>query len=163
MDTSPQYIKLCEKAEEIQGDWKPSAWDWCYCKIYREVVILSGYETDAGYYGHGIEESVFEPKWQAFCAVEEGGIKSYKEQESFKLDHAWLPTQSQLQEMVGDYQMARDYIWGIGSNLDNEPYLFKGAFSEGYILSFNSMEQLWLAFVMKEKYGKIWNGTDWVK
>jgi len=26
---------------------------------------------------------------------------------------------------------------------------------------FTSMEQLWLAFVMKEKYGKVWNGEDW--
>jgi len=25
-----------------------------------------------------------------------------------------------------------------------------------------SMEQLWLAFVMKEKYSKTWNGKDWV-
>ncbi len=26
-----------------------------------------------------------------------------------------------------------------------------------------SLEQLWLAFVMKEKYGKVWNGENWVK
>jgi len=26
-----------------------------------------------------------------------------------------------------------------------------------------SMEQLWLAFIMSEKYGKVWNGDDWVK
>jgi hypothetical protein len=25
-----------------------------------------------------------------------------------------------------------------------------------------SWEQLWLAFVMKEKYNKVWNGEDWV-
>ena len=24
-------------------------------------------------------------------------------------------------------------------------------------------EQLWLAFVMKEKYNKVWNGEDWIK
>ena len=27
---------------------------------------------------------------------------------------------------------------------------------------FHSLEQLWLAFVMKEKYNKVWNGEDWV-
>jgi len=27
----------------------------------------------------------------------------------------------------------------------------------------DSMEQLWLAFVMKEKYNKIWNGENWIK
>ena len=26
-----------------------------------------------------------------------------------------------------------------------------------------SMEQLWLAFVMKDKYKKVWNGEDWIK
>ena len=25
----------------------------------------------------------------------------------------------------------------------------------------NSMEQMWLAFVMKEKYNKYWTGTEW--
>jgi len=24
------------------------------------------------------------------------------------------------------------------------------------------MEQLWLAFVMKEKHNKTWNGKDWI-
>lgn len=28
---------------------------------------------------------------------------------------------------------------------------------------FTTMEQLWLAFTMKEKYNKKWNGEDWVK
>jgi hypothetical protein len=25
-----------------------------------------------------------------------------------------------------------------------------------------SMEKLWLSYVMKEKYGKSWNGQEWV-
>ncbi len=28
--------------------------------------------------------------------------------------------------------------------------------------SFTSMEQLWLAFVMKEKYNKVWDGEEWI-
>jgi hypothetical protein len=32
-----------------------------------------------------------------------------------------------------------------------------------YAKQFASSEQLWLAFVMEEKYGKIWNGEGWVK
>jgi len=28
---------------------------------------------------------------------------------------------------------------------------------------FHSMEQLWLAFVMKELYNKQWSGEEWVK
>lgn len=26
-----------------------------------------------------------------------------------------------------------------------------------------SMEQLWLIFVMQEKYNKVWDGKDWIK
>jgi len=32
-----------------------------------------------------------------------------------------------------------------------------------YTNDFTSMEQLWLAFVMNEKYNKVWNGKDWMK
>jgi hypothetical protein len=30
-----------------------------------------------------------------------------------------------------------------------------------YSPQLESMEQIWLAFIMKEKNGKIWNGEDW--
>ena len=29
-------------------------------------------------------------------------------------------------------------------------------------IKFTSMEQLWLAFIMREKYQKVWSGTEWV-
>jgi len=32
-----------------------------------------------------------------------------------------------------------------------------------YSEQFTSMEQLWLAFVMKEKYGKVWDRKDWIE
>lgn len=32
-----------------------------------------------------------------------------------------------------------------------------------YVMVFRSMEQLWLAFVMFEKFQKRWDGQDWVK
>jgi len=31
------------------------------------------------------------------------------------------------------------------------------------IINCNSMNELWLAFVMHEKYQKIWTGEKWVK
>ena len=36
-----------------------------------------------------------------------------------------------------------------------------GVFYLEYFEPLNSMEQLWLAFVMKEKYNKTWNGEEW--
>ena len=52
MDTSKTYIKMCEKAVEIQEAWDIKSWDFVYCKEDKETVVLSDYETDGGFYGH---------------------------------------------------------------------------------------------------------------
>ena len=133
MDTSEQYIKMCEKAEEIQALWEaPRKQDWC---APRGV-------SHPDYFGVDIYNSfVF------------GTGPNIKEQA------IWLPRQDQLQEMVGykglPYLLtqafersvnggATSYIWGNGKH-------------------FTSMEQLWLAFVMGERYHKVWNGITWKK
>ena len=62
----------------------------------------------------------------------------------------WLPRQDQLQGML---------------NRENDRYLMVQEFSywvsENYA-SYYSMEQLWLAFVMKEKFNKTWDGDNWI-
>ena len=62
-----------------------------------------------------------------------------------------LERQDQLQEMV-EYDwvvcVKRVYDFMFSLNPPEMPH---------------SMEQLWLAFVMKEKYNKVWNGTEWIK
>lgn len=63
----------------------------------------------------------------------------------------WLPGQDQLQELHGwkfNNQAIKFWEWGSEFNPETKD-LF-------------SWEQLWLAFVMKEKYNKIWNGKDWI-
>ncbi len=75
----------------------------------------------------------------------------------------FLPTQDQLQKMVKD---------------ETDPYCLVLLWREGGFddwlsklpewqtvgnRKFTSMEQLWLAFCMSEKYGKIWSGTEWIK
>jgi hypothetical protein len=68
----------------------------------------------------------------------------------------WLPRQDQLQDMIGK----------------NLPFIAEGFYE--YMESFmpeledsmynkyDSMEQLWLAFVMGEKYEKLWDGAEWI-
>ena len=63
-------------------------------------------------------------------------------------DHLWLPRQDQLQEMLS---------WKFPNKFRYIVFVF---FRDNK--QFTSMEQFWLAFVMKEKYGKTWNGEDWV-
>ena len=73
----------------------------------------------------------------------------------------WLPRQDQLQEMI-------EKKWKDGFNditgRKFYPCDLLRAFCDFsvYCKPKESMEQLWLAFVMKEKYNKVWNGEDWV-
>ena len=69
----------------------------------------------------------------------------------------WLPRQDQLQEMVdiGDWitVLSRFAIFAFGGKrvIDGTPH------------NVFTMEQLWLAFCMHEKYNKVWNGEEWIK
>ena len=126
MDTSETYIKMCEKAEEIQ---KSQMLGWC-----------SG---DFMYDGKRIVV------WHRECGLLE-------EEELGEL-RVWLPRQDQLQEMIGDFQQCVDKMvfWceegKARITFDKMSY------------TFTSMEQLWLALVMFERYGKMWSGENWVK
>jgi len=70
----------------------------------------------------------------------------------------WLPQQDDLQTIAWDYY---DEVEGDLYSL----YIFFREFMEHYYWHntypceiFDSFEQLWLAFVMKSCYNKIWNG-----
>lgn len=63
--------------------------------------------------------------------------------------YVFLPRQDQIQEMIGNYPIL--YFLRM-LYLKFDPW-FKP----------NSFEQLWLAFYMWEKHGKIWKDNKWVK
>jgi len=131
MDETELYIKMCDKATEIQerrdrlrlGDF-----------VWRGPKYL--YET---------------------CICEK--VICYRE------DMVWLPRQDQLQYMIntdipaGAFSLInRIHIFCYGQ----QPQVLKELFViVDYVIQFKSMEQLWLAFVMKEKYNKVWNGEEW--
>jgi len=138
MDTTTKYILMCEKAEEIQeiaplesGTWyaylrheNKERWILDEDAPIVELIVASRDEHEPG---HVFEDSI---------------------------EHCWLPTQDQLQEMIKEsfdnlYQMSyRFYAWQVRQDLN-------------ILLEQTSMEQLWLAFVMKEKYNKTWNREEW--
>jgi len=68
--------------------------------------------------------------------------------------YIWLPHQDQLQEMV--------------EAVDTSPYKLHLALTRwleievGLPPPYDSMEQLWLAFVMKERHNKTWDGDNWI-
>ena len=63
----------------------------------------------------------------------------------------WLPRQDQLQEMVN---WEKIFIVREGKEYQQRSL-------GDILLRANSMEQLWLAFVMKEKFNKEWDGKEW--
>lgn len=80
----------------------------------------------------------------------------------------WLPRQDQLQEMV----LSKFIFRGDGINYSNDTtrtelftmmksFLYFICNTPGNELPNGSMEQLWLAFVMKEKFNKTWDGSNW--
>jgi len=68
--------------------------------------------------------------------------------------YTWLPRQDQIQEMIK----------GESWNKLNRFYTFVLSLKLLDLKMFgihNSLEKLWFAFYMKEKFNKTWNGKEW--
>ena len=148
MDKPETYIKMSD-CPEIQEDWKPQIGDWFYKEdgigyglwLICQVSAPNGETLWCS--GERMNQPPFEGKLVQFTAPE---------------NYIWLPLQSQLQEMIGEeYSINLLYAFHRFYNTmgcDLYPHTINGAKT--------SMEQLWLTFVMKEKYNKTWYGEDWV-
>ena len=137
MDTSETYIKMCD-CPEIQILYESEQqgnclWDY----TLRWEWDRSAY-TYVGYMEFGGELR-----------------QEFKTHDGYAWHCLWLPRQDQLQEMIGGMDKCLElvYWWQEASKV--------GDYHGYYHDSFDSMEQLWLAFVMKEKYNKVWNGEEW--
>jgi len=147
MDTSPKYIEMCKKAIEIQEQWKPDVADFVMGEYESTITI-----------------------WQTVQGIDHGSLKPLftnagKLAWYLKSEMIWLPRQDQLQELT--------HAKKHGGALFGELIKFIEWFEKTYIemsnmdkpnrTFFNTQEQLWLAFVMKEKYGEKWIDNDWRK
>ena len=121
------------------------------CEKIKEIQQLRGeglwengdFYTDDILKEHNREASVFEEA----------------SDEPYEMYHpTWLPRQGQLQKMIKDKWKSEYCLYYLAMFIK-----FWKHYDEKYIVSFNSMEQLWLAFVMKEKYNRIWNKKEWEK
>jgi len=151
MDTSKENIKMCEMAVEIQKEHKKELGDF--------IVSLSQLHVRVG----------FDEKTTTY-------LKHLRFMRSYGSSKIWLPRQDQLQEMIkiigeevrtcADHERLDSFHLFVfpkrGSGVMPHKKEFEAiAKQEAYVTQFHSMEQLWLAFVMKEKYQKTWNGERW--
>lgn len=124
MDTSEQYIKMCEGAEEIQSN-QHNERDWLG-NIYFGNLDIEPVEQKPHLFSNNFSEVT--------------------------PSTVWLPRQDQLQEMVADNSLERPWV-----------HLCYQFYKWAHLNwnDFASMEQLWLAFIMKENYKKTWDGEEW--
>ena len=139
MDKSQEvFINMFEKAEELQKLWEPKRGDIVYDvannrNIWRSIDwhVITTAFTIAE--GNRFHVDMY----QDICKKE---------------DYIWLPTQNQLQQLTG--------IESIPTLLSqfNEFVFGNVEYATQFI---DSCEKLWLAFVMKKRYNKTWNGRKW--
>jgi hypothetical protein len=161
MDLTNVYLNMCNKATEIQKFWKPTVGDWIWRKYtvfgeeidnqiwtkdkMAEITILTFKSSIDGY-------------WSATNS--EGDERIFKTPEELhKVTCIWLPCQDQVQEMFDFITgTSKDWMWTLLGAIHN--FSVKSDFKEWIP---TSMEQLWLDFLMQEKYRKHWNGQTWIK
>ena len=162
MDTSEQYkesivspLEPLEKIEHVKWYEDPVYKKMCDCE---EIQKSHKWELGSFYWM---------PK-DGDCAIYSSECREFSrfttlsDGQEFALDDPfiWLPAQSQLQEMVQgekhSHLLAHEFaLWCHGGEeLGRTVYGFPNCTW--------SMEQLWLAFVMKEKFDKTWDGDKWV-
>ena len=161
MDTSKIYVKMCEKAEEIQKPWQPSIGDWFLHDYHGTTGFGKSEDTiwpDKEEWDK-IECLTYKPSIDDYIEVSEanGSHGVYTSSDLLKDRHVWLPRQDQLQEMTWDFPFAQAF-----DDLErfSESVSFK-IVKQQSLPKLPTWEQLWLAFAMKEKYDKVWDGTNW--
>jgi len=173
MDTSETYIKMCEKAREIQIDkfegeglvagdciWNGKQHIW----LANDFFGLYGlWKSRVPYAYIACMEDTMPVTFTQDNLM--GSVTMRKEK--YVLTRLagfgiWLPRQDQLQDMLG--QLSTE-TWAVLQLVDwatEYSHHYQDTVYTEYAIQFKSMEQLWLAFVMKEKYNKIWDGDTWV-
>jgi len=152
MDTSETYIKMCD-CSEIQELWEPRNMDR-FAEPAREY-------DEFPYYTYTISSTGHFRRLLYYLISEVDGPFSYELYSIVTFERSpsyiWLPRQDDLQEMFKGVH-----------GLYDEPYIATNDFynfirSFVYpIKMFKTMEQLWLAYYMYEKYKKTWSFKDHV-
>lgn len=167
MDTSKEYIEMlrklaqqCHEMEEgsfIQDGWQMQKGDFVleYLPYHQECFLITRphirQRTSDGtqIYNHsyifkGVHLDIGLPDSEVLDKIQ---VRTVAVQNLI-----WLPRQDQLQEMVEKEDIG-GLVWRF-TQWWNVQRVGKSC-----RLSF---EQLWLAYVMKEKYNKVWNDKEWV-
>jgi hypothetical protein len=148
MDATNRYAMMCQKAAEIQNLWRPKQCDF--------IINLEDLEEGLSFCRQA--ESMVQVVDMYYQDHE--STEYQQESQDLKENALWLPRQDQLQKIVEPDDSKVYSI--IRSVIESQYYEFsKGTYVAATDV-FYSMEQMWLGYIMMEKYNKIWNEEDWV-
>jgi hypothetical protein len=122
------------------------------CIRARELQLAHSIYEAGDFFYEGLDPITQQPRFSVATESQNG-----QERTIASLKSCWLPRQDQLQAMAGEY-LAQCKLMYL--------HLMKVSLMDAINSSsdwIESMEQLWLSLIMKEKYGKVWKNTDWVK
>jgi hypothetical protein len=161
INMNKEYITKCEKAVELQKDYEPTIGDLVYFNGMTDIedmVVCDGDEWRNGLH-----------PWTMYAGDDMEVRAPTKEQLEKTV---WLPTQEQLQEMVmikhndkpcwvctlSKFDRFTDFI--IEEEVDNESICLRSNIEYPML----SITELWLAYVMWNKFKKTWNieKEEWV-
>ena len=131
---------MCGAAKEIQLQWKQDYGDFF---VDEKGEIKCWISRDPGHY-----------------KVKKGFRICVKEDVIHLSKYSWLPKQDQLIEMAQVPGRRYENVTQDFFNWTKVPY---EVLSDTPATLFRSMEQIWLAFVMQQKFNKQWDGSEWVK
>ena len=132
------YIKMCEKAEEIQKEWKPKIGDK-FANIDHAIGMIILFPVTKEEKQNFIKDKFWLPTQEQ---LQEMILKIFSPfAKIIKLD-----------EFVSNY--VKIYK---GTKYEKKYWV------ELYPTAIESINEFWLMYVMYEKYHKIWTGEKWVK
>ncbi len=136
MDLSKEYIRMCERATEVEKTWSYLVGDFYYDKGSTYVSREGRHEG-------------------AVSIVETHTLSDMVEGNFMRSKTVWMPRQDQLQEMADlrDLRIGKTVKGFVLYNPDGSP-------SPGH---YSSLEKLWLVLVMREKYQRKWDGDQWIR
>ncbi len=142
MDTSEQYIKMCD-CPEIQEQWKVEEGDWvAFC---GDVKAIADYEIWA------LEKRELSDIecWNEVVVLMGGHFVDHfmEARECF----VFLPRQDQIQEMMGFHDFNFNQIEELRT------------FYEVTDIAWQTWEQLWFATYMHKCHKNNWDGKEWIK
>ena len=145
---------MCFEANRIlQKLWKPQIGDF-YCSLYWDINYENS-EKSKVYLDTPLKIQIIVPP-EILGKFISDGEESEKCQ---AYENLWLPRQDQLQDMLDKpTEMAKHLFFADWINDECHEY----DCDKAHIVDSLTMEQLWLMFIMKENYNKIWKDNKWI-